>query len=64
MAEKYPYKTEEQRLSNYAVYDLLLKGEHYSAFAIRAEKGFTERYALLRYITCNFAGLVCKVMAD
>jgi len=64
MAEKYPYKTEEQRLSNYAVYDLLLKGEHYSAFAIRAEKGFTERYALLRYLTCNFAGLVCKVMAD
>lgn len=52
------------RLTAYEHYDQLYYGDHYKAFAIKAEKGFTDRYAQLRYISANFAGLMSRVMAD
>lgn len=52
------------RLMAYDHYDQLYAGDHYKAFAIKAEKGFTDKYAQLRYISANFAGLMSRVMAD
>lgn len=52
------------RLTAYEHYDQLYYGDHYKAFSIKAEKGFTDRYAQLRYISANFAGLMSRVMAD
>lgn len=63
-AETFPYPTEQKRLQNYTHYDLLLHSKHYEAFAIKADKGFTERYAALRYVVANFNALVAKVSAD
>ena len=60
----FPYPDSIVRTKTYGAYNLLLEGAHYEAFTIQAEKGFTQRYARLRYITCNFAGLVSKVIAD
>jgi hypothetical protein len=64
LATTFPYPDSVNRIKAYSEYDALLEGKHYDAFAIKAEKGFTERYSKLRYITCNFAGLVSKVIAD
>lgn len=60
----YPYESAIDRLSNYTTYDLFLKGDHYSAFGIKGEVDFTERYNRLRYVVNNFCGLVSKVSAD
>lgn len=61
---KFPYPTEQVRLDSYTTNKLLLEGDHWGAFALQGDKNFTERYAKLRYVVCNFAGLVSKVMAD
>lgn len=60
----FPKSVDRPRLAAYEHYDQLYHGNHYKAFAIKAEKGFTDRYAKLRYIAANFAGLLSKVMAD
>ena len=60
----FPYPSQLPRLDRYNVYNNLLEGSHFEAFALQGSKEFTERYARLRYITCNFAGLVSKVIAD
>lgn len=60
----FPKAGDRPRLQAYAHYDQLYSGDHYKAFAIKAEKGFTERYANLRYVAANFAGLMSRVMAD
>lgn len=60
----FPKQVDKPRLDAYAHYDRLYSGDHYKAFAIKADKGFTEKYAQLRYITANFAGIISKVMAD
>lgn len=60
----FPKMADRGRLSNYEHYDQLYSGDHYKAFSIKAEKGFTDRYAQLRYVAANFAGLMSKVMAD
>lgn len=63
-AESFPYPSEQKRLQQYTHFDLLLHTKHYEAFSIKADKGFTERYAMLRYVTANFNALVAKVSAD
>lgn len=60
----YPKQADKIRISDYEHYDQLYFGNHYKAFAIKADKGFTDRYAQLRYIAANFAGLMSRVMAD
>lgn len=60
----FPKQADKPRLTAYEHYDKLYFGDHYAAFAIKAEKGFTEKYSRLRYIVSNFAGLMSRVMAD
>lgn len=60
----FPKAADKPRLIAYDHYDSLYYGDHYKAFAIKAEKGFTDKYAQLRYITANFAGIISKIMAD
>lgn len=60
----FPKAADKPRLTAYAHYDQLYAGNHYKAFAIKAEKGFTEKYSQLRYITANFAGIISRIMAD
>lgn len=64
LAKVFPYPSEQHRLHAYQHNDLLLNSNHYQAFAIQAEKGFTDRYAKLRYVIANFNSLVAKVSAD
>lgn len=62
---KFPYPSEEQRLKDYDYYEKLFMGDHFNAFTIKAgSEQWSREYAKLRYITCNFAGLVSKVAAD
>ena len=60
----FPFPGNDERLAGYSYYEQLLAGNHYAAYSIEAGKDFAERYARLRYIACNFAGLVSKVIAD
>lgn len=60
----FPKSVDKPRLDNYAHYDELYFGNHYKAFAIKAEKGFTDKYSQLRYVAANFAGLLTRIMAD
>lgn len=60
----FPDKTSLNRLRKYSSYEKLLEGNHYSAYMSEIGDKFSDRYKYLRYITCNFAGLLSKVMAD
>jgi hypothetical protein len=60
----FPYASQKERLNRYAVNSNLLKGNHWESFALQGDKQFSERYAKLRYVICNFAGLISKVIAD
>jgi hypothetical protein len=60
----FPKAADRPRLMAYDHYDQLYFGNHYKAFALKAEKGFTDKYAQLRYISANFAGLISRIMAD
>lgn len=60
----FPKAADRPRLNAYQHYDELYAGNHYKAFALKADKGFTDNYAKLRYIVANFAGLMSRVMAD
>lgn len=60
----WPKKADKARLEKYLYFDKLYDGDHYDAFAIKGEKGFTAQYEKLRYIAANFAGLMSRVMAD
>jgi hypothetical protein len=60
----FPKKADKERLNNYDYFDKLYFGDHYTAFAIKGEKEFTQRYNKLRYVVANFAGLMSRVMAD
>lgn len=60
---KWPKKADQTRLDWYAHYDKLYFGEHYDAFKIKA-KNFDDQYNRLRYIACNFPGMMSRIMAD
>lgn len=51
------------RVKDYGIYESLFLGDHFSAFSIKAEE-MKDQYARLRYVACNFSGLVSKVIAD
>lgn len=63
-ATQFPKKADKQRLQDYGFYDKLYSGDHFDAFSIKGEKGFSEQYNRLRYIAVNFAGIVSRTMAD
>jgi len=63
-ADSFPYPSETKRLNGYRHYDLMLQSKHYDAFSIKAEREFTQRYSMLRYVVANFNSLVAKVSAD
>lgn len=60
----FPKLADQPRLLDYDHYDKLYFGDHYSAFAIKAKKGFPEQYAKLRYVVANYAGLASRIVAD
>jgi hypothetical protein len=60
----FPKQADKKRLDQYAHYDKLYFGQHFDAYGIKAEDGFINRYAKLRYVVANFAGLMSRVMAD
>jgi len=61
---KFPNKESVTRLRQYSKYERLLEGNHYNAYMSEIGDKFSDRYKYLRYMTCNFAGLISKVMAD
>jgi len=62
--EKFPDDSSLERLRRYSSYEKLLIGEHYSSYIKQMGDTFSEKYQYLRYITCNFAGLLSKVISD
>lgn len=62
--KKFPDESSFNRLRGYGVYEKLLQGNHYSAYMTDIGEKFSDKYSFLRYMTCNFAGLMSKVMAD
>ena len=62
--KKFPDESSLNRLRSYGVYEKLLEGNHYSAYMTDIGEKFSDKYSFLRYMTCNFAGLLSKVMAD
>ena len=62
--DKFPNESEVSRLRQYSQYERLLEGNHYTAYMSEIGDKFSDRYKYLRYMTCNFAGLISKVMAD
>ena len=62
--KKFPSEDSVDRLRAYGFYEKLLQGNHYSAYMSDIGDKFSDRYSFLRYMTCNFAGLLSKVMAD
>jgi hypothetical protein len=63
LTEIYQETQESPRLDKYQTFDDLLTGDHFKAFSIKSDE-FKEAYARLRYIVCNFSGLISKVIAD
>lgn len=61
---KFPDDNSFTRLRQYGTYEKLLEGNHYSAYMTEVGDKFSEKYNFLRYMTCNFAGLLSKVIAD
>jgi SPP1 family phage portal protein len=61
---KFPKKADTARKDQYAYYDSLFDGNHYSAFQVQSKRDFDARYNHLRYIVANFAKLMSDVMAD
>ena len=60
----WPTKEDKARLQRYDYSDKLYRGDHYSAFSIKGDKDFTERYKRLRYVVGNFSKIVSNVPAD
>lgn len=54
---------DDNRVAAYRIYENLFNGDHFTAFAIKSDN-FKDEYTRLRYVVCNFAGLVSKVIAD
>ena len=60
--ELFPDEKSENRLRNYVAYERLLEGKHFATYS--QDEEFIKRFQRLRYLTCNFAGLISKVLAD
>lgn len=63
VSQLYDKLKDDSRFAEYKTYEDLFNGDHYNAFSIKATE-FKDQYSRLRYIVCNFTGLVSKVIAD
>jgi hypothetical protein len=63
LSQIYDKVKDDSRIAEYKIFEDLFNGDHFSAFSIKATE-FKDAYSRLRYITCNFTGLVSKVIAD
>jgi hypothetical protein len=63
VSQIYDKLKDDSRFAEYKTYEDLFNGDHYNAFSIKATE-FKDQYSRLRYIVCNFTGLVSKVIAD
>jgi hypothetical protein len=63
VSQIYEKTKDDSRFAEYKTYEDLFTGDHYNAFSIKATE-FKDQYSRLRYIVCNFSGLVSKVIAD
>jgi hypothetical protein len=62
---KFPYPAAQPRLARYQMNDELFAGRHFDAFKIKVQNEHYNRdYAMLKYVTANFAGLISKLAAD
>lgn len=62
---KWPKQADKVRIQEYHRNDLLYKGEHFEAFALKVkDTKFNTEYERLRYLAANFPGLMSKVLAD
>lgn len=61
--EYYPPKAESKRLADYKTNEKVFLGEHFDAFTIKSSE-FAKDYAQLKYIVCNFGGMLSKLSAD
>lgn len=60
-----PTPNDKARLGNYNYFEQLFLGQHFEAFAIKIDsQQYRKDYARLKYVACNFAGLLSKVIAD
>lgn len=62
--QKFPSEDSVLRLRQYSTFERLLEGNHYSAYLGELGDKFSDKYRYLRYLQCNFAGLLSKVIAD
>lgn len=61
----FPYDDAKPRINRYAFNDKLFDGSHWEAFNIRiANEHYNKEYSRLKYLACNFPGLISKVAAD
>lgn len=61
----FPPKSDKSRLEHYEYYENLFMGNHFDAFAIKINNEiWSKEYRKMRYVVCNFAGLISKVIAD
>lgn len=61
----FPYPDSVPRLQRYQENQELFQGKHFTAFKVRVQhEEMNKKYAELKYIVANFAGLISKVAAD
>ena len=63
-ATTFPFPGAEARMAQYTINALLLEGQHFQAFGVKATNDFRKEYERLRYVVANFNGLIAKVSAD
>jgi hypothetical protein len=61
----WPDDASKARIGGYEYYEKLFLGQHFSAFNMAIDdEHFNRRWADLRYIKVNFAGMITKIVAD
>lgn len=61
--EYFPPKTEATRIDSYKSNEKIFLGEHFDAFTLKSSE-FAKDYSRLKYVVCNFGGLLSKLAAD
>lgn len=59
----FPPKTEKTRIDGYLLREKIFLGEHFDAFTMKSSE-FGKDYSRLKYVVCNFGGLLSKLAAD
>jgi len=59
----FPPKQERARLDSYKTNEKIFTGDHFDAFTMTSSE-FAKEYSRLKYVVCNFGGLLSKLAAD